>query len=63
MLKPLRKEIIELYYFKNKKYEEISEMLNIPIGTVKSSLYKAKISLRDKLSILHSTDSEDFPEI
>lgn len=35
-----------LYYFEEKTYQEISEILNIPIGTVKSRLNSAKKKLK-----------------
>lgn len=41
-LKPRYKNLIELRYFKEWSYEEISSHLNIPIGTVKGQLYRAK---------------------
>lgn len=44
-LKPRYKILIELRYFKEYSYEEISEELKIPIGTVKAQLYRAKILL------------------
>jgi RNA polymerase sigma factor (sigma-70 family) len=42
-LKPGYKSLIELRYFKEYSYEEISVALNIPIGTVKAQLYRAKL--------------------
>jgi RNA polymerase sigma-70 factor (ECF subfamily) len=44
-LKSPYKEIIELRYYKEYSYEEISAELNIPIGTVKAQLYRAKTLL------------------
>jgi RNA polymerase sigma factor (sigma-70 family) len=41
-LKPGYKSLIELRYFKEYSYEEISVALNLPIGTVKAQLYRAK---------------------
>jgi RNA polymerase sigma-70 factor (ECF subfamily) len=41
-LKPRYKELIELRYYKEYSYEEISSELNLPIGTVKAQLYRAK---------------------
>lgn len=41
-LKPRYKKLIELRYFKEWSYEEISAHLNIPIGTVKGQLFRAK---------------------
>ena len=44
-LKSPYREIIELRYYKEYSYEEISTELNIPIGTVKAQLYRAKTLL------------------
>ena len=41
-----------LYEIENKSYEEISEKLDCPIGTVKSRLYNAKAELAKILSDL-----------
>jgi len=41
-LKPRYKKLIELRYFKEYSYEEISSKLDIPIGTVKAQLFRAK---------------------
>lgn len=51
-LKPKLKEIILLYEIENKSYEEISQKLKCPIGTVKSRLYNAKKELAQKLEYL-----------
>ena len=40
--------VIELRYFKELSYEEISEWLNIPVGTIKVQLYRAKKILTEK---------------
>lgn len=44
-LKPKFKEVVMLYEIENKSYEEISQKLKCPIGTVKSRLYNAKKEL------------------
>jgi RNA polymerase sigma-70 factor (ECF subfamily) len=44
-LKPPYREIIELRYYKEYSYEEISTELKIPIGTVKAQLNRAKTLL------------------
>ncbi len=44
-LKSPYREIIELRYYKEYSYEEISAELDIPIGTVKAQLYRAKTFL------------------
>jgi RNA polymerase sigma factor (sigma-70 family) len=41
-LKPRYKELIELRYFSEYSYEEISEKLDIPLGTVKAQLFRAR---------------------
>ena len=55
-LKPNYKKLIELRYYEEKSYEEISVELNLPIGTVKAKLFRARellfhvlIDRRDKL--------------
>lgn len=42
-------EVISLYYYSELTYQEISECLDVSIGTVKSRLYRAKQILREKL--------------
>ena len=44
-LSPKYKSLIELRYFKEYSYEEISSELNLPIGTVKAQLHRAKTVL------------------
>ena len=44
-LKPRYKSLIELRYYKEYSYEEISSELNLPIGTVKAQLFRAKTLL------------------
>lgn len=41
-LKPHYKILVEKRYFEEKSYEEISQELNIPIGTVKAKLFRAR---------------------
>lgn len=41
-LKPRYKRLVELRYFEEKSYEEISEILEIPLGTVKAQLFRAR---------------------
>lgn len=41
-LKPRYRELIEMRYFSEYSYEEIAEKLNIPIGTVKAQLFRAR---------------------
>lgn len=41
-LKPKYKRLVELRYFEEKSYEEIAEMLELPLGTVKAQLFRAR---------------------
>ncbi|MQY78466.1 MAG: sigma-70 family RNA polymerase sigma factor [Bacteroidetes bacterium] len=41
-LKPRYRRLIELRYFKEYSYEEIAEELDLPIGTVKAQLFRAR---------------------
>ncbi len=44
-LKPRYKELVVLRYFKEYSYEEIAKELDIPLGTVKAQLYRAREAL------------------
>ena len=44
-LKPFWQELIEMRYYKELSYEEIAEALNMPLGTIKSQLHRAKQKL------------------
>jgi RNA polymerase sigma-70 factor (ECF subfamily) len=39
------RQVIELFYLEQKAYEEVSAMLGLPIGTVKTLLFRAKREL------------------
>ncbi len=41
-LKPHYKTLVELRYFKEYSYEEIATELNLPLGTVKAQLFRAR---------------------
>ncbi len=43
------RDVILRYYFKGLKYEEIRKTLNLPLGTVRSRLNKAKKNLKNLL--------------
>lgn len=42
LLKPQYRELIDLRFFKEFSYEEIANKLNIPLGTVKAQIFRAK---------------------
>jgi RNA polymerase sigma-70 factor, ECF subfamily len=48
-LQPEFREIIVLRDFEDRSYEEIAELLDLPDGTVRSRLHRARAELRDKL--------------
>lgn len=48
-LDPKYRVMIEMCYFEELSYDEISAELNIPLGTVKAQLYRAKELLHDLL--------------
>lgn len=41
-LKPRYRHLVELRYFREYSYEEISDELDLPIGTVKAQLFRAR---------------------
>lgn len=49
-LKHEYKQVVVLYYYYENTYKEISEYLNISLGTVKSRLWRAKNILKVKIS-------------
>jgi RNA polymerase sigma-70 factor (ECF subfamily) len=42
-------QVVTLYYFDNRSYEEIAEIIERPIGTVRTWLFRAKDQLRKEL--------------
>ena len=56
-LKPRYKNLVELRYFKEYSYEEIAKELDLPIGTVKAQLFRA----RELLYNILSTMNENVP--
>lgn len=48
-LPPRYKRVIELRHKDEKSYEEIAEMLAIPLGTVKARIFRAREMLKKKL--------------
>ncbi len=57
LLPPRQKEVIELKYFWQFRCEEIAQFLEIPLGTVKSDLSRARMRL---LEIIHEEREENF---
>lgn len=44
---------IEMYFYYDIPYKEISEITGVPLGTVKSNIYRAKLILKQKLEAIH----------
>jgi len=53
-LKPKYRRLIELRYYKEYSYEEIANELNLPLGTVKAQIFRAKELL---YNILNKTEN------
>ena len=49
-LEPTDREILMLREFEQLKYEEIAKVLDLPVNTVRSRLFRARTALRDLLS-------------
>jgi RNA polymerase sigma factor (sigma-70 family) len=52
-LKPHYRQLIELQYFKEWSYDEIATELNLPLGTVKAQLFRAREFLYQVLRNSH----------
>ncbi len=53
-LSPKQRRVVELAYFSQFNQSEIAEMLDIPVGSVKSTLRLAKDKLRNTLAIFEN---------
>ncbi len=49
----LYREVLVLRFMEDLTYEQIAQVLNCPVGTVRSRLHHAKISLRHVMQVLH----------
>ena len=49
MLDPRYQEVLALRFFDDRSYTEISDILEVPVGTVSTLIYRAKRALRDAL--------------
>jgi len=56
-LSPVYKTVITLYHNEEMSYEEISQITSLPVGTVKSYLFRARKALKDNL-LLHYKKEE-----
>ena len=58
-LKPRYRTLVELRYFREFSYEEIAKELNLPLGTVKAQLFRAREML---FKMIESTEMDDQEE-
>lgn len=54
-LKPRYRDLIEKRYFEELSYEEIADDMNLPLGTVKAQLFRARAFLADMMK--HTKDA------
>lgn len=54
-LKPKYRSLVEMRYFEEKSYEEIAEELDLPLGTVKAQLFRARTTLENVLGQVRET--------
>ena len=52
------REVIVLREMDGCKYEEIAEILELPVGTVRSRLFRARLELRDRLAPIVERNKE-----
>ena len=45
------RRILTLFYYEEKSYENVAEMLEMPMGTVKTHLHRARTQLRRELEV------------
>ncbi len=51
-LDPKYRDIVVLRYFEGKEYDEIADILEMPVGSVATRLYRAKARLKELLTTL-----------
>lgn len=56
-LPPMYREVLVLYHFEHRKYTEIAEILELPLGTVMNRIFRA----RKKLRALYEEHGGDQP--
>jgi RNA polymerase sigma-70 factor (ECF subfamily) len=54
--------VVVLYYLNDLSLQEISEVIDVPVGTVKSRLHYGRRSLKNSLGLEYFADGEKLPE-
>lgn len=62
-LSKMQRKIVILYYYENKKQGEISELLSVPIGTVKWHLFEAKKEMMKGMKTMRDSSELKFNPI
>jgi RNA polymerase sigma-70 factor (ECF subfamily) len=57
------RQVIVLRELDGCRYDEIAEILELPVGTVRSRLFRARVELRDRLASVMSDESTSANEI
>ena len=55
-LSPIYQTLITLYHYEELSYEEIAQITQLPIGTVKNYLFRARKALKDNLLTHYTKD-------
>ena len=55
-LPPLFKTLIMLYHYEELSYEEIAEITSLPVGTVKSYLFRSRKSLKETILLKYKEE-------
>ena len=55
-LPPLFKTLIMLYHYEELSYDEIAEITSLPVGTIKSYLFRARKSLKDTILLKYKEE-------
>ena len=62
LLEPEQRAILVLRDMRGLEYREITETLNIAVGTVKSRLFRARAALREAMEAMNESDSIEGPK-